>query len=327
MPTGVTQDEFIGPTAEEHRGLLAINYPIENGIIKDFNEMESIWQHIYSKELVVNPEEHPVLLTEPPHNPRQNRERMAEIFFETFSAPALYISIQAVLSLYASGRTTGVVLDSGDGVTHSVPIYQGFAIPHAIERSDLAGRDITRYLRFLLRKEGNDLHTSAEFEVVRQIKERACFVSLNPGKADTSDSTATYPLPDGSTIDIKSARYLAPELLFRPDFIGKECYGIHQVLTYSIARSDLDLRRVLYENIVLSGGSTLFKGFGDRLVTELKRITPKDAKLRITAPQERLYSTWIGGAILASLDTFKRMWISKREFDSEGKRILHRKLF
>nr|VZI40062.1 unnamed protein product [Spirometra erinaceieuropaei] len=261
MAGAIEGDDFIGPRAEEHRGLLSIRYPVEHGIVRDWSDMERIWSYLYSKDqLMVNSEEHPVLLTEAPLNPKHNREKMAELLFETFCVPALYISMQAVLSLYSTGRITGVVLDSGDGVTHAVPIYEGYALPHSIERTDLAGRDVTRYLRLLLRKEGTDLHTTAEFEIVRQIKERACFISLSPGKVEAVDAQASYPLPDGSTLEIGPARFKAPELLFRPDLIGEEFFGIHQVLAYSIQKSDMDLRRLMYENIVLSGGSTLFKG-------------------------------------------------------------------
>lgn len=340
MAGALEGDIFIGPKAEEHRGLLSLRYPMEHGIIRDWADMERIWQYIYSKDqLQAAKEDHPVLLTEAPHNPRRNREKAAEIFFETFNVPALFISMQAVLSLYGSGRTTGVVLDSGDGVTHAVPIYEGFALPHAIMRVDLAGRDVTRYLRLLLRKEGHDFHTSAELEIVRQIKERSCFLSINPGReesaametmgpsgASASSGNCVYQLPDGSTIDVGPSRYRAPEILFRPDLVGEECQAIHEVLCYSIQSADMDLRKVLYGNVVLSGGSTLFKGFGDRLLAEMKRTTPKDCKIRISAPQERLYSTWIGGSILASLDTFRRMWVSKREYEAEGVRVVHRKL-
>ena len=118
---------------------------------------------------------------------------------------------------------------------------------------------------------------------------------------------AKYTLPDGSAIEVGASRFRAPEILFRPDLIGDECEGIHQVLAFSIQKSDLDLRKVLYSNIVLSGGSTLFKGFGDRLLSEVKRLAPKDIKIRMAAPQERLYSTWIGGSILASLSTFQQV--------------------
>lgn len=329
MAGALEGDVFLGPDAEEHRGLLTIKYPMEHGIVQDWNDMERIWQYIYSKDqLQTFSEEHPVLLTEAPLNPRRNREKAAEIFFETFNVPALFISMQAVLSLYATGRTTGAVLDSGDGVTHAVPIYEGFAMPHSIIRSDIAGRDVTRYLRLLLRKEGHNFHTSAELEIVRTIKQRACYLSLNPLKEESMEGEKSqYTLPDGSFIELGPSRFRAPELLFRPDLIGEEFEGIHEVLTYAIQRSDMDLRRILYSNIVLSGGSTLFKGFGDRLLSEVKKITPKDIKIRISAPQERLYSTWIGGSILASLDTFKKMWVSKREYNEDGFKAIHRKTF
>ncbi|XP_033756370.1 alpha-centractin [Pecten maximus] len=329
MAGALEGDVFLGPDAEEHRGLLTIRYPMEHGSVKDWNDMERIWQYIYSKDqLQTFSEEHPVLLTEAPLNPRRNREKAAEIFFETFNVPALFISMQAVLSLYATGRTTGVVLDSGDGVTHSVPIYEGFAMPHSIMRSDIAGRDVTRYLRLLLRKEGYNFHTSAELEIVKTIKERACYLSINPLKEESMEAEKSqYTLPDGSSIEVGPARFRAPELLFRPDLIGEEFEGIHEVLEYSIRKSDMDLRRTLFSNIVLSGGSTLFKGFGDRLLSEVRKLSPKDIKIRISAPQERLYSTWIGGSILASLDTFKKMWVSKREYNEEGVKAIHRKTF
>lgn len=274
---------------------------------------------------------------EAPINPRQNRERTAEIFFETFNVPALYISIQAVLSLYATGRTTGIVLDSGDGVTQAVPIYEGFALPLAITRSDVAGRDVSRYLKFLLRKEGLIFNTTAEFEIVKTIKEKICFLTSNPSRAydDRTISGAgselentSYMLPDGRSVDIGvNPRLRAPEILFRPDIIGHEFEGVHEILVSSIEKSDMDLRKILYQNIVLSGGSTLFKGFGDRLLNEVKKIASKDLKIRISAPQERLYSTWIGGSILASLESFKRMWISRNEYDEEGLRIVNKKIF
>lgn len=283
MAGGLEGDTFIGRNVDEHRGIMSIKYPMEHGIVTDWNDMEKIWAFVYSKdELSTFYEEHPVLLTEAPLNPRPNREKSAEIFFESFNVPALFISMQAVLSLYSTGRTTGLVLDSGDGVTHAVPIYEGFAMPHSIRRIDVAGRDVSRYLRLLLRKEGINLRTTAEFETVRTIKERSCYLANNPLKEETLDTQhINYLLPDGNTIQIGPAAFRAPEVLFRPDLIGEEYEGIHEVLVYSIMKSDLDLRKVLFKNIVLSGGSTLFKGFGDRLLSEIKKISPKDVQLKV----------------------------------------------
>jgi len=328
MAGAVEGDVFIGRKAQELRGLLKIKYPLEHGIVTDWDDMERIWQYIYSEELKTLSEEHPVLLTEAPLNPRKNRDQAAQIFFETFNVPALFTSIQAVLSLYSSGRTTGIVLDSGDGVTHAVPVYEGFAMPHAIRRVDIAGRDVTEHLQLLLRKAGYHFHTTAEKEVVRIIKEKTCYVALNPGKEekDTSNKYDDFILPDGSVIKLGAERFRAPEILFNPEIIGQEYSGIHQVVVDSINRADLDLRKSLFANVVLSGGSTLCKGFGDRLLNEVKKLALKDIKIKIFAPPERKYSTWIGGSILAALSTFKKMWVSAEEYQ-EDPDIIHKKTF
>ncbi|CAO2585740.1 Actr1a [Lemmus lemmus] len=330
MAGALEGDIFIGPKAEEHRGLLSIRYPMEHGIVKDWNDMERIWQYVYSKDqLQTFSEEHPVLLTEAPLNPRKNRERAAEVFFETFNVPALFISMQAVLSLYATGRTTGVVLDSGDGVTHAVPIYEGFAMPHSIMRIDIAGRDVSRFLRLYLRKEGYDFHSSSEFEIVKAIKEVSAVLWAQaerpllfpvPGDPQSQPNLLSWLF----TLQIGPSRFRAPELLFRPDLIGEESEGIHEVLVFAIQKSDMDLRRTLFSNIVLSGGSTLFKAYPVRLTKTPVGLAGCTMSLAHTAPLGFLHSR---GSILASLDTFKKMWVSKKEYEEDGARSIHRKTF
>uniref|UniRef100_A0A7E4URU8 Actin-related protein n=1 Tax=Panagrellus redivivus TaxID=6233 RepID=A0A7E4URU8_PANRE len=327
MAGALEGDVFIGPRCSELRGLMALEYPMEHGIITDWNEMERIWSYIYSvEELQANPAQHPVLLTEAPLNPAKNRLKAAEIFFETFNVPAFHCQIQAVLSLYSCGRTTGVVLDSGDGVTHIVPVFNGFAIDHGIQRIDVAGRDVTKYLRTLLLKEGYNFHRSSELEIVREIKEKCCFLSTQSIKESSEADKTTFKMPDGRDIELGACRNRAPEVLFRPDLIGLEYKGIPECINNSILACDLDLRKTLYSNIVLSGGSTMFQGFGDRLLSEMKQRLPKDAKVRIVAPQERIYGTWIGGSILASLDTFRKIWVTKKEYEDDPK-VIFRKTF
>jgi len=334
MTGGLAGEVFMGPKAKECRGLMNIRYPIEHGVVTNWNDMERLWSYVYSKEqLGVPPEEHPVLLTEAPLNPRRNREKAAEVFFEAFGTPALFFSMQAVLGLYASGRTTGVVIDSGDGVTHAVPVYEGFAMKHSIQRVDVAGRDITRYLKLLLRREGLNFKTSAEFEIVRTIKEQACYVTANPSKEeqlemDRSSDKGHYILPDGQQVSIGASRFRAPEVLFNPSLIGEESPGIHEVLMYSIQKSDMDLRKTLYSHVVMSGGSTLFKGFGERLLAEVTKLAPKNTKIKIAAPPERKYTTWLGGSILASLTTFNTtMCTTKQKFEEEGPHVIHDQMF
>ncbi|CAO1602796.1 Centractin [Xanthoria calcicola] len=326
-------DIFIGHRAQELRGLLKIRYPLEHGIVTDWDDMERIWQFVYTEELKTLSEEHPVLLTEPPLNPRANRDTAAQLLFETFNVPALYTSIQAVLSLYASGRTTGVVLDAGDGVSHAVPVYEGFAMPNSIRRIDVAGRDVTEHMQMLFRKSGLVFHTSAEKEVVRMIKEKTCYVALDPKKEDrewaqsngrAEGKVLDYVLPDGQKIKVGSERWKAPEILFDPEIIGLEYPGIHQIVVDAINRTDMDLRKSLFGNIVLSGGSTLCKGFGDRLLQEVQRLAVKDMRIKIFAPPERKYSTWIGGSILAGLSTFRKMWVNIDDWH-EDPEVIHKK--
>lgn len=326
--------EYIGDEAQKMRGVLNLNYPIESGIVTSWDDMEKVWSYCFNNELRMDPSEHKVLLTEAPMNPKVNREKMTSLMFETFNVQGLYVAIQAVLSLYSNGRTTGCVIDSGDGVTHTVPVFEGFSVPHAVHKNLVAGRAVTDHMTNLLQADGITTQggQSAWKQIVKKMKEELCYISLNidEEKNKASSSTQiqkTYELPDGATVNVNAPRFLAPEALFYPDLIkeGDETKGMHGLCYQSIIDCDLDVRKDLYENIILSGGSTLYEGLPDRVEQEVDKLCPQQGVVKVIATKDRYYSVWTGGSTLSSLSTFESQWITKEEYEENGAEIVHRK--
>ncbi|XP_064195993.1 uncharacterized protein LOC135257312 isoform X1 [Anguilla rostrata] len=326
------RESYIGHEAQHMRGVLALKYPMKNGIVRNWDEMEKIWNHSF-QQLRVDPEDHPILLTEAAMNPRENRQRMVELMFEVFRVPYAYVAMQAVLALYAAGRTTGVVFDSGDGVSHSVPVFEGYCLPHAVQRFTLAGSDVTHHLRKLLQEQGVSMRTSAELEIVREMKERCCCVAPDYEAELVCGGPASrevyYTMPDGQVIRLTMERFRAPEILFKPEQIGQDSYGMHESIFRSILHTDIDLRKSLLGNIVLSGGNTLLSGLPQRLQSEIQKMVPAHLgeTVRVTSPKDRDFSVWRGGAVLASLPSFGVAWISEEEYEEFGPQIIFRKCF
>ncbi|ORC87302.1 actin 2 [Trypanosoma theileri] len=328
---------YVGDDALAHthteRGL-RYSHPMAHGIVSDWDAMARVWTHAYDA-LRADPAAQAVLLTEAPHNPTQHREQMAAVLFEHFAVPALQVQIQAVLALYAAGRTDGLVLDSGDGVTHVVPIVEGHAVTPAVRRLELAGREVTEWMMELLSDElQRPFTTSADREVARMVKERLCYVAqsfeeeLEKAEAQETSTTAeSFTLPDGETIKITRSRFCCPEILFTPAIAEKPYESIQRTIVDSVEACPIDLRRRLLNNVVLSGGNTMFGGMQQRLENELKELVNKRAAedVHVVAANERKFSVWIGAAILGSLTSFSSEWITKQEYEENGPSILHKR--
>ena len=306
----------------------SMSHPIERGIVKDWEDMEKVWHHTFYEELRIAPEEYSILLTEPANNPKVNREKTTEIMFEKFNAPSLFLASQEALSLVASGRSTGLVLNCGEEICRAVPICEGHVLPHAICELEIGGKTLTDFLIKLLEQRGYCFsNTSSELEVVRDIKEKLTFVSLDfenepPQTVNDSDSNEW-----GRQINIGNERFTCPEALFKPSLVGLDDWpGIDEIVFNSIVKCELELRLELYKNIVLAGGCSMFEGLGERLRRRLKEFIPIATPLKVVAPPERKYSAWIGGSIY-SQSLQDRDWMDKMDYDEFGPAVVHRKCF
>jgi len=325
------KDSYIGDEALSRIETLSLVYPVKHGIVTNWDAMEKIWHHTFYNELRAAPEERPVLLTEPPLNPKPNREKTTQIMFETFNVPAMSVQNTCSLSMYATGRTTGIILDIGGGACQISPIFEGYPVPGLSSRFSLGGCDLDENLRTILSQSGRYSFTSsAERETVRDMKEKLCYVALDfdaemEKTATSSEVEKSYELPNGQVITVGNERFLCPECLFKPDLCGYDLFdGVHEMIYKTIMKCDGDIQKNLFANIIVCGGSTLFDGFADRMQKEMITLAPQTMKIIIVAPSERKYSAWIGGSIVASLSTFRQMWISKEEYDESGPAIVHR---
>eukprot|EP01098_Paradermamoeba_levis_P009697 TRINITY_DN4051_c0_g1_i1.p1 TRINITY_DN4051_c0_g1~~TRINITY_DN4051_c0_g1_i1.p1 ORF type:complete len:405 (-),score=149.60 TRINITY_DN4051_c0_g1_i1:83-1252(-) len=329
------KDIMVGWPAAKHRNLLQITYPLENGIVRNWEDAKHLWNYTFTEALKVDPKDTKILLTEPPMNPRENRQKMVQTMFETYGFQSVHVAIQAVLVLYAQGLLTGVVVDSGDGVTHVVPVYDGFQLPHLVRRLDVAGRNITSYLIKLLLLRGYAFNRTADFETVRQIKEKLCYVAYDIDQErtlanETTVLVETFTLPDGRVIKVGRERFEAPEALFHPKLIDVDSAGLGEQLFDTCQKADLDIRSALFGHIVLSGGSTMYPGLPSRLERDIRQLYLEKVlkgdqerlakfKCKIEDPPQRKHMVFLGGAVLADImkdkDTF---WINRKDYDEKG---------
>eukprot|EP01083_Nonionella_stella_P073194 197730_1 len=305
---------------------LELSYPMKYQLVQNWEDMESVWNYVLTKKLKVNPSEQDVLLTEAALVPTENREKSSEIFFEKFNVVKFYRERANKLSLYATGRQNGITLDVGHEITHFVPIVDGHEVLKGIRRVIGGGLTINDYLHKLLTEKGYSFKSK---KTVERIKESLCYISTdydNELKAYKKDKQ--YELPDGKVVNIGSERIQCGEVLFNPSMFPQEfeSKGIIDSIKESVdVFDDKNQQQMLYSNINLAGGSTLFKGFDERIEYDISKMIDKDQKVRVINHSDRRYSAFIGGSILASLSTFQSKYITKMEYDEHGASIVTKK--
>ena len=325
--------------------------------------MEKLWRHTFDNELRMaiggEPDDtdcHGVLLTDSATNSKQNREKLLSVMFDTFKVQNFYVAAQAVLSLYATGRTTGIVCDCGEAVSHTVPIFEGYSMPHAIQRVNLAGNALTDYLIRILMDSQINLYSPIMRSTAVQIKEQLCQVRAiqrSPQPQPQTPRSLTglqwcigqvsmdfdnevdvfggkekqFEMPDGSSVTVHNEIIRCPELMFRPVMDNLEVKGLHELVHKTAMDCDGDVRKDLFGNIIMAGGSTMFPFMKERLQEDVQKKVAESVKVKVTAPPERRVSAWIGGSILSSLDQFSSMWITKEDYAEHGANIVNRNCF
>ena len=327
------KEKYIGNDCENLLGLIKLRYPVNHGVFDDEKDIFPLFSYIYSKLNINSQEikEHAILITEPILNPKTNREQISKILFDNFDVPAIFFASQPILSLFSTSATSGLILESGEGVTQSCVVFEGYNIPSSFERYNYGGRDVTDYLKNMLKKRGYNFYNSSELKLVNDIKENMCYLETNKrneyinAKKTLNKKLTPYYLPDGSNIFIGDEIILAPEILFNPEYVGKEYLSFPDMIITSINNIDIQLRKKSFESILLSGGNTAIKELNEKLTDELKNRLGKNFPINIIEnekikPQNRC---WVGGNIISTLEIFKKMWVTKSDWNENGSEIMH----
>eukprot|EP01095_Lingulamoeba_sp_RSL-Kostka_P007073 TRINITY_DN2233_c3_g1_i1.p1 TRINITY_DN2233_c3_g1~~TRINITY_DN2233_c3_g1_i1.p1 ORF type:complete len:443 (+),score=153.22 TRINITY_DN2233_c3_g1_i1:149-1477(+) len=347
------------------RDNMGIESPFKEGLVEDWDIFEQLVSHGLNYRLRIDPKEHPIVMSEPSFNTREKREYLTELMFEKYDVPALFVAKSAVLSSFCSARSTGLVLECDHDLTCAVPVYEGFALTEGIVKSTLSGSTLYNELRYVLENidPGDGFQINPQYlikkkevesgkfeieelqyplthpsyheykinEIIEDIGKATFTVSEDPfdPNSNTSIPKIPYEIPDGNIVEVGHHRFQIPECLFRPELLHENpgYTGVHQMIVNSIAKCDIDIRKELYNSILVSGESACYDGFIDRLHSELVLIA-QSHRLKIISsnvPVERKHAIWIGGSILGSLGSFHQIWISKKEYEEKGKSIIEKK--
>jgi actin len=315
------RERYVGEEAVSKLEIMNFISPIKKGEIVDWDKYETLMHYLFYSELKVVPEEVSILITESPSIPKENRAKLAEILFETFNVERIHIANTAMLGLYSYGKTSGLVLDSGFGLTSCVPVYEGYPLPHASLKINFGGENLSEALLSLISHNLPKSYKGLKGRLLSDdIKEKLGYIALNSEEEEKHylenlGKEVEYQLPDGKTVKLGPELFKHAELLFRPQ--NEEQTSLAQLILDSLGKCDQEIISDIQENICLTGGSTLLKGFPDRLKNELLQSLNSNS-FNLVYSQERQFSNWIGGSIISSLNNFNFMWVSKQEYDEIG---------
>ncbi|KAJ1109253.1 hypothetical protein NDU88_006616 [Pleurodeles waltl] len=320
---------YIGDGIPQNRSDIQTRNVMTHGVVTDWDALEMLWHHIFYTELSVCPEELAVLVTDAPMSPATNREKAAELLFENFGVPAMYVSPQSLLSMYSYGRVSGLVVESGYGTSYTAPIHDGYVLPHATYRLDLGGSALTEYLAKLLAESGNPFGAD-EMGLVCDIKEKYCYIASDfemEMQGDEKNYLVDYSLPDGQIISIGSERFRCPEAFFNPTAIGIPEVGIHVLAMNSVLKCAPEHQAQLLSNVVVCGGSSLLRGFLERIKKELSLSEKAKTAINVMSSPHRKTAAWLGGSIVSCLDSFQNLWIKRELYDDNGPSVVHSHCF
>ena len=318
------KERYVGDDAISKYEIMNFSYPIQRGEVTDWDKFENLMHYLLYSEMKVVPEEVSILITESPRTSRENREKLTEILFETFNVKRLHIANSSMLGLFSYGKTSGLIVDSGFNITSTVPVYEGYPLSHASIRINIGGEDLSKNLLSMIQNNLDETYIDTKGRILADdIKEKLGYLLLNPDDGDDVKDV-TYELPDGKKIDLSKELYKANEILFSPNEENEKEKGllsIKNMVIDSINKCDNEIKNDIKENICLTGGTTLLKNFPEKLKNELSESS-EGTNFNLSAEQERLFSTWIGGSIVSSLDNFQFMWVNKKEYTDNGKNLL-----
>lgn len=318
---------LVGEFALSRRGIFNLKWPIQKGIVTNWEEMERIWRYMFYEKLKIDdPTQYAVVVTEPVLNPATCREKTAELLFETFGVKGFYIVVREVMSLFEAGKGTGIVLSLGSETIRAVPVIESYVIPVGVLNLDFGGERLTTFLVDLLEQRGYRTYTSVEKLIVQDIKEGMCAVSLDY-EADRDGKvhdTHVYDLPPGIPIDLNREVSQVPEALFQPVLLGEAVPGVHELVSQSLLACDKSRQKELASSIVLRGGSSKFPNFKERLTKELTTLLPDFPGLTVHIPKDRARSSWLGAALLASIPEFEQRLITKEEYELDGPKAVYK---